>query len=57
MTERIFKAEGLVLRTRPLGEADRLITLLTLEEGKFIAVARGARKIKSKLAEFHWTRR
>ena len=50
MTERIFKAEGLVLRTRPLGEADRLVTLFTLEEGKFIAVARGARKTKSKLA-------
>ena len=50
MTERVFKAEGLVLRTRPLGEADRLVTLFTLEEGKFVAVARGARKIKSKLA-------
>ncbi len=50
MTERMFKAEGLVLRTRPLGEADRLVTLLTLEKGKFEAVARGARKVKSRLA-------
>jgi len=50
LTERMFKAEGLVLRTRPLGEADRLVTLLTLEMGKFEAVARGARKVKSKLA-------
>ena len=50
MTERIFKAEGLVLRTRILGEADRLVTLLTFEEGKFEAVARGARKINSRLA-------
>ena len=50
MTSRNFKAEGLVLRTRILGEADRLITLLTWEEGKFDAVARGARKTKSKLA-------
>ncbi len=33
-----------------LGEADRLVTLLTREEGKFEAVARGARKIKSRLA-------
>ncbi len=48
--ERIFKAEGLILRTRALGEADRLVTLLTWEEGKFQAVARGARKLKSKLA-------
>jgi DNA repair protein RecO (recombination protein O) len=46
----MFKAEGLVLRTRVLGEADRLVTLLTFEEGKFEAVARGARKIKSRLA-------
>ncbi len=50
MEKRIYKAEGLILRTRALGEADRLVTLLTWEEGKFEAVARGARKIKSKLA-------
>lgn len=50
MMQRNFKAEGLVLRTRILGEADRLVTLLTWEEGKFEAVARGARKTKSKLA-------
>ncbi len=50
MSERSFKAKGLVLRTRTLGEADRLVTLLTFEEGKFEAVAKGARKIKSKLA-------
>jgi len=50
LEQRMFKADGIVLRTRVLGEADRLVTLLTLEEGKFEAVARGARKIKSKLA-------
>ncbi len=50
MSGKIFKAEGLILRTRILGEADRLVTLLTREEGKFEAVARGARKTKSKLA-------
>ncbi len=50
MTERIFKAEGLVLRTRPLGEADKLVTILTREEGKIEGVARGARKTKSRLA-------
>ncbi len=50
MSQRTFQAEGLVLRTRNLGEADRLVTLLTCGEGKFEAVARGARKIKSKLA-------
>ena len=50
MSERSFKAKGLVLRTRTFGEADRLVTLLTFEEGKFEAIAKGARKIKSKLA-------
>ncbi len=50
MKERIFAAEGLIIRTRVLGEADRIVTLLTREEGKFEAVARGARKTKSKLA-------
>lgn len=50
MTERIFKADGLVLRTRALGESDRLVTLLTWQAGKLEAVARGARKTKSKLA-------
>jgi len=50
LSSRIFKDEGLVLRTRPLGEADRLVTLLSRRGGKFEAVARGARKMKSKLA-------
>lgn len=48
--QRLFKAEGLILRTRPLGEADRLVTILTREEGKLISVARGARRTKSRLA-------
>lgn len=50
MASRMFKDKGLVLRTRVIGEADRLVTLLTLESGKFEAVARGARKMKSKLS-------
>ncbi len=50
MSSRIFKDRGLVLRTRVIGEADRLVTLLTFENGKIEAVARGARKMKSRLA-------
>lgn len=45
-----FKTQALVLRSRPLGERDRLLSLLTLERGRLSAVAPGARKIKSKLA-------
>lgn len=44
-----YKTPGLVLRRSNLGEADRLITFLTPEYGKLRAVARGVRKIKSRL--------
>lgn len=47
---KLLKARALVLRSRPLGERDRLLSLLTLEHGKISAVAPGARKVKSKLA-------
>ena len=45
-----WESEGLVLRTRPYGESDKLVTLFTLKEGKVGALARGARKTRSKLA-------
>ncbi len=47
---RLLKTKALVLRSRPLGERDRLLSLLTRERGKLSAVAPGARKVKSKLA-------
>ncbi|MEW5784660.1 MAG: DNA repair protein RecO [Bacillota bacterium] len=50
MSKCTYKTDALVLLSRPLGEADRLITLLTWERGKVNAVARGARKTMSKLA-------
>jgi DNA repair protein RecO (recombination protein O) len=50
LSERYFKSEGLIIKTRTIGESDRIVTLLTKENGKFEAVARGARKTKSKLA-------
>lgn len=40
----------MVVRTIRLGEADRIITLVTPEHGKVRAVAKGVRKTKSKLA-------
>jgi DNA repair protein RecO (recombination protein O) len=46
----VYKAEGIVLRRRPLGEADRVLTLYTREWGKVSAVARGVRKATSKMA-------
>lgn len=41
---------GIVLRRINYGEADRILTLLTPEYGKLRLMARGVRKVKSKLA-------
>src|SRR5512141_2110255 len=47
---RSFRAEAVVLRHMDWGEADRLLTLYTREHGKVRAVAKGARRIKSRKA-------
>lgn len=44
----LYKDEGVVLGTIKLGEADRIITLFTRENGKVRAVAKGIRKTKSR---------
>ena len=43
-----YKDEGIVLKTTKLGEADRIVTLLTESNGKVRAVAKGVRKTKSR---------
>ena len=45
-----YATRALVLRTRPLGEKDRICVLLSPERGRIDAVAKGARGPKSKLA-------
>ncbi len=45
-----YNTEAIVLRARPLGEKDRVMTLLSPEIGKFAASARGARNPKSKMS-------
>lgn len=47
---RLYRVSGVVLRHRDLGEADRLVRLLTRERGKLSVVAKGAKRPKSKLA-------
>lgn len=43
-----YRDEGVVLRTHKLGEADRIVTLLTKGHGKVRAVAKGVRRTSSK---------
>lgn len=43
-----YRDEAVVLRTHKLGEADRIITLLTRSHGKVRAVAKGVRRTSSK---------
>jgi DNA repair protein RecO (recombination protein O) len=47
MTSRSSSTDAIVLRARPLGEADRIYTLLTRERGKVDAVAKGVRRARS----------
>ena len=47
---RQFHAQAVVLRHSEYGEADRILTLYTLEHGKIQAAAKGIRKIKSRKA-------
>ncbi|HEY0393411.1 MAG TPA: DNA repair protein RecO [Candidatus Elarobacter sp.] len=47
MSERSSTTDALVLRARPLREADRIYTLLTRERGKVDAVAKGVRRPRS----------
>jgi DNA repair protein RecO (recombination protein O) len=44
----LYRDEGIVLRTHKLGEADRIVSVLTRHHGKVRAVAKGVRKTKSR---------
>lgn len=44
----LYRDEAIVLRTHKLGEADRIITLLTRQHGRVRAVAKGVRRTTSK---------
>jgi len=45
-----FITTGIILSRTDFGEADRIITLITPDHGKLRVLARGVRKVKSKLA-------
>lgn len=44
----LYRDEAVVLRTHKLGEADRIITMLTRTRGRVRAVAKGVRRTKSR---------
>lgn len=44
----LYREQGVVLRTQKLGEADRIVTLLTLGRGLLRVVAKGVRRTSSK---------
>lgn len=43
-----YRATGIILRLQKLGEADRIVTLLTLQHGKIRVSARGVRRTRSR---------
>jgi DNA repair protein RecO (recombination protein O) len=43
-----YRDDGIVLRTQDLGEADRIITVLTRRSGRVRAVGKGVRRTKSR---------
>lgn len=45
-----FKTEGIVLKRRNFGEADRILTIFTLHKGKIAVLAKGVRRITSRRA-------
>jgi DNA repair protein RecO (recombination protein O) len=44
----LYRDEGIVLRTQKLGEADRIVTVLTRRTGRIRAAAKGVRKTRSR---------
>jgi DNA repair protein RecO (recombination protein O) len=42
--ERAFRTQGIILKRRDFGEADRLLTVFTPERGKIDVIAKGTRK-------------
>jgi DNA repair protein RecO (recombination protein O) len=47
---RSFRVEAVILRHSDWGEADRMLVILTRQKGKLRAVAKGARKMRSRKA-------
>ncbi len=49
MSHHLYKTEGLILKKRDCGEADRIITFFTKDFGKVEVLVQGVRYLKAKL--------
>jgi hypothetical protein len=47
---RAFKTEGIIIKRRDFGEADKILTAFTLHKGKVSIIAKGIRRIHSRRA-------
>lgn len=45
---RFYRCEGIIIRSKDIGEADKLLTIFTRQFGKIKVVAKGARKFRSR---------
>lgn len=50
--KKIYDTQGVVLKHMRLGEADRIVTIYTVDRGKVRAVVKGARRVKSRKGGF-----
>src|SRR5436853_7849884 len=48
--EHLYKSEAVVIKRSNLGEADKILTIFTPNYGKLRVVAKGVRKVTSRLA-------
>lgn len=46
----VYTVEGIILKKRAVGEADRMLTVFTKEKGKIRVLAKGVRRITSRRA-------
>ena len=49
-TPRVYRTEAIVLRGLDFGEADRILTIFTLNRGKLRVIAKGVRKTRSRMS-------
>lgn len=47
---RVYTAEGIILKRKAIGEADRMMTVFTKKYGKIRVIAKGVRRITSRRA-------